>query len=283
MRKAGGYAGTMSMDGRTAHSFLVDGQLKLWRRTIVYLSRKLRNSKVKAYNGNRQIRSTVKIAHWNAGNSNWENKRLEIEALVIEKTPDILFVSEANMWKNLPDHMMEINGYQLHFPQAMMLKHEYARIVLLARDGIEIQIHNEMMHEDLSVIWLSLCYSARKRMMIGGIYREHRLLFKPKPNLTKTDRAQLDRWNGILEGWKLAARNPMCTVIGDINLDFLTWQTPEPTHVNMVTRTKDEIETRGFIQVIRGHTWSWRNQQDSMVDQCWLSKLDRLISWANEL
>ena len=54
----------------------------------------------------------------------------------------------------------------------------------------------------------------------------------------------------------MAAKDPLCTVIVDINLDYLTWHDPEAAHVNMVNRTKDEIETRGFSQIIRGHTRS---------------------------
>ena len=130
-------------------------------------------------------------------------------------------------------------------------------------------------------IWLSLTYSGNRKMRIGGIYREHRLLFKPEPNPTKSDRAQLIRWNLILDGWKKAAQDPLCTVMGDLNLDFLTWQDPEPSHLNMTTRTKDEIETRGFTQIIRGPTRTWRHQRDTLLDHCWVSKPDRVISWEN--
>ena len=74
----------------------------------------------------------------------------------------------------------------------------------------------------------------------------------------------------------------MCIVLGDTNLDYLTWQHPEPSHVRMVDKTKDEIETSGFTQIIRGFTRSWRGQRDFLVDQCWLTRPDRVISWTNE-
>ena len=118
-------------------------------------------------------------------------------------------------------------------------------------------------------------------MKIGGIYREHQLLFQPKPNPTKVDAAQLDRWNLILNSWILASNNSMCTVIGDMNLDFLTWNNPEPAHRRMIERTRDNIETLGFLQVIRGHTREWRGQVDSLLDHCWLNKPERLISTTN--
>ena len=50
----------------------------------------------------------------------------------------------------------------------------------------------------------------------------------------------------------------------------------------MVNKTKAEIETRGFSQIIRGHTRNWRGQKDSLVDRCWSSRPDRIVSWLNE-
>ena len=267
------------LDGHWMPSFQPTGRPNIKVRSILLFSNKDRNSRIKSYNGNRL--NLLKIAHWNAGNSKWETKRIEVEALVLQKQPDILFISEANLCENLEDNQIDIPGYKLHYPRAMMSKHKYARLVLLAREELEIQIEDNLMHEDISAIWLSLTYAGNRKMKIGGIYREHRLLFEPEPNLTKTDRAQLNRWNTILEGWKTAAQDPLCTVIGDLNLDFLTWQDPDPAHAYMVTRTKDEIETRGFTQIIRGHTRTWRQQRDSLLDHCWVAKPDRVISWEN--
>ena len=105
------------------------------------------------------------------------------------KTPDILFITEANMWATLPDYLKYIHGYQLFVSQAMLLKHNYARIVLLDRKGIDITINENLMHEDISMIWFSLRYSARKTMNIRGVYREHQLLINPKPNPTLADSA----------------------------------------------------------------------------------------------
>ena len=119
-------------------------------------------------------------------------------------------------------------------------------------------------------------------MKIGSIYREHQLLFKNKPNPTLTEAAQLERWSKILDGWKRAAQSPHCTVLGDLNLDYLTWNNPQPSHLNMVNKTKAEIETLGFSQIIRGHTRTWRGQKDSLVDQCWSTRPDRIVSWLNE-
>ena len=182
------------------------GRVSIKVRQIILLSNKDRNARIKSYNGNRM--NLINIAHWNAGNSKWETKRIEIEALVLQKQPDLLFVSEANLWDNLDSSQIDIPGYNLHYPRAMMSKHNYARIVLLAKSELDIKIEDNLMHEDISAIWLSLSYAGNRKMKIGGIYREHRLLFQPDPNPTKTDASQLTRWNTILDGWKAAAQDP---------------------------------------------------------------------------
>ena len=73
-----------------------------YRKTI-WISNKLRNKRVKMTNGNRIDRNVVKIHHWNAGNKLWQNKKVTIEALLLEKQPDLLFVSRSQPYGIPPD------------------------------------------------------------------------------------------------------------------------------------------------------------------------------------
>ena len=113
----------------------------------------------------------------------------------------------------------------------------------------------------------------QEKMTVGGVYREHQLLYQPRPNPTLPEEAQIDRWLLLLESWKLAGRKSMCTVLGDMNLDYLRWENPDQAHAIMVDTTKDEIESEGFTQVIRGRTRQWRGQANTP---------NRLISTINE-
>ena len=102
--------------------------------------------------------------------------------------------------------MRQIEGYTLFRPKTMA-KHRYACLVLLVKNEVEGNLQPQLMHEDVAVIWVSL-QSGRKTVMkvkvvrlntsqygtVGriltciesnrGIYREHRLLLKPKPNIS---------------------------------------------------------------------------------------------------
>ena len=187
------------LDGNRLYFCPVTWKALKWNKRIIWISSKLQNKSVKMKNGNRSTRSVIKIYHWNMGNKLWQNKRDEIEALIIDKSPDLFFISEANLMETLPDHERHIAGYVLHLPLTMSI-HNCARIVLLAKEGIEVKIHKEMMHTDVAVIWAGIQSSGRSYMKVGGIYRQHQMLLKQKPNPTKTDCAQLDRWNKFLMG-----------------------------------------------------------------------------------
>ena len=72
-------------------------------------SAKCRNKKIKTYNGN--IKSCFSIMHWNLGSRLWDKKRDEVQLLVDEQAPDYLFISEANLLNDKPDHLTNIEGY----------------------------------------------------------------------------------------------------------------------------------------------------------------------------
>ena len=170
----------------TSHSQFVHhgGKTLCWQGSMrFFLSKKMMNKLVHSRNGNRINRNWVKLAHWNMGNKLWQNKRTDIEAVLLEKSPDLLYISEANLFDTVPEWERFITGYTLHLPLTMG-KHKYSRLVLLVKEGVDVEVQNNMMHEDLAMIWVSVKSGGRKIMKVGGVYREHQLLMKPKPNLT---------------------------------------------------------------------------------------------------
>ena len=71
------------------------------------------------------------------------------------------------------------------------------------------------------------------------------------------------------------------TVLGDTNLDYFRWLQPEYGVAKMVDRVKEDIETLGFGQIIQGVTRTWPGQPDSLIDQCWMNSLGRIIYYRN--
>ena len=80
--------------------------------------------------------------HWNLGSRFWERKREDIQHLVDQFSPDFLFVSEANLFPDTPEHLVDIEGYTLTKVKTMdTLKFsrnsstEYGRNQLFCRMG----------------------------------------------------------------------------------------------------------------------------------------------------
>ena len=80
-----------------------------------------------------------------------------------------------------------------------------------------------------------------------------------------------------------AARSNIVMVIGDMKLDFVRWQNLDQVHTRMVEITKQDIETIGFVQIVKGITCTWPGQSDSLLDQCWTNRPQCIISHQNEV
>ena len=70
------------------------------------LDRKLRNRQIKSINGNG--RNSFNLVHWNLGPRHWRNKTDDIQLLVDDLDPDIVFISEANLWQETEEHEAKI-------------------------------------------------------------------------------------------------------------------------------------------------------------------------------
>ena len=81
------------------------------------VSSRLANKRIRTVNGNRV--NNMKIVHWNLGSRRWENKTDDIEALINEMEVDMCFISEANLWSEVPDHERHIPGFHLIYPDTM--------------------------------------------------------------------------------------------------------------------------------------------------------------------
>ena len=229
---------------------------------------KVRNKNMKMYNGNR--RSNISVMHWNLGPRNWNNKREDIQLLVDQQKPDFLYVSEANLYNHIPEHERDIEGYSLICAKTTS-RLGYSRIVLLCKDGIQYKVQNDLMQDDISSIWVHVGGRGRNGLHIGGAYREHTLPAQPEPNISNDILQQELRWYKFINQWISASNRGPCLIIGDLNLDILTWNDPEQAHINMVEKTKDEISTRNFIQVVKGATRFCRDTRPSLLDHIWVN------------
>ena len=240
------------------------------RNSISWISNKLRNKAIKMKNGNRGggIKQTIKVVHANLGSAFWENKITEIQNLILQLEPDLLFLSEANLRTQIPNEQADISGYFRVLPNTS-ISMNYSRFVLLVKEGVRIDIMDKCMSFDVPDIWVKAIHRGRKALVIGGTYREQHLLFQDPPNNTDEARSQLIRWRKTVDGWMKAQKDNKCIFIGDMNLDFSKWDQSDYRHQKLVKLVKDNIETLGFGQVISTMTRHWPGTPSSLVDHLW--------------
>ena len=128
---------------------------------------------MKQINGNGK--SALAICHWNLGSRKWRNKRNNIQALIDQEAPDILFISEANLDESTPSHESLIIGYNITLPKTVT-RNKTARLVLLTKENLDFKVKEELMDDTFTSIWIKICRPGAKGLLICGLYREHQYL-----------------------------------------------------------------------------------------------------------
>ena len=126
------------------------------------------NKLMKKKNGNG--RKAVTVAHWNLGSTQWKRKFNLIQAEVDLHKPDLLYISEANLYEMTPELETRITGYQIIKPFTVEV-HTLSRLVLLVRDGTEVQLEKDLMDNLVTSIWVKVPGQGTSNILIGGIYR----------------------------------------------------------------------------------------------------------------
>ena len=124
------------------HSSLISYVHTMNNTNTFFISNKRRNKNIKSSNGNGT--NSILVAHWNLGATHWKRKVNQIQLLVDEKSPDFLFLSEANLYNSTADYESLIQGYKINKPLTVAI-HNHARLVLLSKDGIKFKILKYLM------------------------------------------------------------------------------------------------------------------------------------------
>ena len=98
---------------------------------------------------------------------------------------------------------------------------QYCRLVLLAKEGMNLQVMNEWMDPQIASLWVKIGGKGVRNLYVGGVYREHNLLNPEGQNENVNDDpiSQELRWKKFIQQWIKASDAGPCIIIGDNNLD----------------------------------------------------------------
>ena len=123
----------------------------------------LGNKALHILNGNRSSKG-IKLAHWNLGSANLENKMRELEIAVSRVKPAVFGVSEANLHHTTDLALVQLPGYTLITANTLKNpKIRMSRVVVYLSEGMLGTVREDLMSDDFSSIWVELSVSGTER------------------------------------------------------------------------------------------------------------------------
>ena len=227
--------------------------------------------------GNRSSRG-IKLTHWNAGNAHLENKNTELEQLISDHHPHLLGISEANLFSHHCVDNCKIADYELITSKTLEnLNLRVSRVVVYKHISIVAKVREDLMSDRFSSIWLEVGFPGRAKILVCNLYREWQYMGQVN-NSSLEFTEQMARWIIFLEQWEKALDSGKeCVVMGDFNLDFLSFSRSDLPSTSQAHRMKplvDEMLARiaphGVQQCVVGPTRQGRGgQPDSGLDHLW--------------
>ena len=102
-----------------------------------------------------------------------------------------------------------------------------SRVVVYKHTSLVAKIREDLMSDKFSSIWLEVGFPGRSKFLVCNIYRDWQYLEQTDHSSLQISE-QLARWVIFLEQWGNALDSGKeCVVMGDFNLDFLSFSRPE--------------------------------------------------------
>jgi hypothetical protein len=120
-------------------------------------------------------------------------------------------------------------------------------VVVYKHTSLVAKVREDLMSDSFSSIWLEVGFPGRTRFLVYNIYRDWQYLGQDDHSSLDISE-QLARWIIFLEQWERALDTGReCIVMGDFNLDLLTFYRTDLSTSSQAHRLKplvDELITR---------------------------------------
>ena len=177
---------------------------------------KSRNKLCHSKYGNRTKTFGLKLLHLNKGNSYFKNKINDIQITIDKFLPDIISISEANLFKNDNLSVNQFSGYNFIYDNFWDTI-GWSRQILMIKKDIDYIRRSDLENINQAIIWIEIPLMKSNNLLIAGGYRQWKL---PKevnfPNSGSPNNQKL-RWDAFLKKYQLALNEgkDICTLMDD--------------------------------------------------------------------
>ena len=162
----------------------------------------------------------------------------EISLIIINHSPHIIIISEANIHPNSHIQSLQFEGYYSEIDNKIMAKTRSNMIILIAKE-LKYKRRKDLEITKTPSVWLEVKPDKGPPILVNGTYRE----WSCQSTITKKNEIkgnsisnQKDRLTSLLyQCSKAATEDKMIIITGDWNIDMLAWNTIEDeqsTHNN---------------------------------------------------
>ena len=173
---------------------------------IMIMSAQVNNnfSKCKAKNLNRSqhicngnIKSNLKILHWNKGNSNFYNKIDNVYTILDQNKPNIFSVVEANY--SFSDKI-NIRDYSIEFSR-LHISSTFSRNLILIKDSISYNRRYDLENKYIATVWIEINISKKSKILVCSYYRQWSIPNELQINESVSSNAQISRFKILVYLW----------------------------------------------------------------------------------
>lgn len=106
------------------------------------------------------------------------------------------------------------------------------------------------------------------------MFRELQILDQTNSDSRSKD-SQIERWTDFINHWKKGLREKKdCLVLGEFNIDFMSWDFLDHFHQRLADAILEEIIPLGVSQHVQGYTKSGSGNKKTLLDHIWTSNVD---------
>ena len=213
-----------------------------------------------------------------------QNKHHELETIIAGHQPHMLGLSEANLWANHDQHLVQHADYNLHVCSTIDNPElAVSRVVVYTHKSLVVKRRPDLEFNYTSAIWLEVGLPRQKKILVCHAYREWKHL-RQGDSSSATVAAQLERWSAFITKWEQALQTGKeVIVMMDANIDFLKWTRSDLSPSDQTYRLRPLIELLfsrilplGVSQLVSVPTRVWAGVQESGLDHLYTNKQDKL-------